>query len=292
MPNILLYKWHNNSGEDEFGFWIEFTYKQAVQRMRWIKPGRFLMGSPENEPERGSDEIQHEVIVTEGFWLADTACTQELWQVVMGTNPSRFKGANRPVENMGWENCGDFLEKINRLVPDISLRLPTEAQWEYACRSGTTTPFSFGNSINPGLVNYNGEYPYSDGKKGLYRKQTVKVKSLPPNRWGLYEMHGNVWEWCADWYDDYPDSCVSDPVGPAEGSYHVLRGGSWIGDGGNCRSADRSLYDSGHRYGRTGFRFSREHQTHGVQTSEQAPDSPERKPAGVAERNIRFLTKG
>ena len=224
--------------------------------MRWIKPGRFKMGSPKTEKERYEDETQHEVILTEGFWLADTTCMQELWEAVMGDNPSKFKGPQRPVECVSWEDCQVFFQKINQFKPDLELCLPTEAQWEYACRAGTTTPFSFGENITPEQVNYNGEYPYAGGKKGMYRKQTVEVKSLPCNNWGLYQMHGNVWEWCADWYGEIVTYTGVNPTGAASGEDRVCRGGSWFYDGRFARSADRSGSTPASRGDDHGFRFS------------------------------------
>jgi sulfatase modifying factor 1 len=170
-----------------------------------MAPGHFLMGSPPEEPEREDDEVQHEVTLSRGFWLADTACTQALWQAVTGANPSEFQDDVRnPVENVSWNDVQTFLSELNRRVPGLQARLPSEAEWEYACRAGTTTPFSFGDNITPEQVNYDGNHPYAGGEKGLYRQKTVPVGSLPANPWGLYEMHGNVWEWCADWYGDYP----------------------------------------------------------------------------------------
>jgi sulfatase modifying factor 1 len=225
--------------------------------MRLILPGEFMMGSPANEPERDDDEQLHEVMLTRGFWLADTACTQALWQAVMGKNPSYFKGAQRPVEEVSWDNCQAFIKKINALKPGLNLRLPSEAEWEYACRAGTRTPFWFGDNINPEQVNYDGNYPYADGEEGKFREETVEVKSLPCNGWGLYQMHGNVWEWCSDWYGDYPTESLIDPGGPSSGSSRVLRGGSWIYFGGFCRSAYRLRLDPAYRSFSTGFRLAR-----------------------------------
>jgi formylglycine-generating enzyme required for sulfatase activity len=127
---------------------------------------------------------------------------------------------------VSWEAVQTFLDRLNALVPGLDAGLPSEAQWEYACRAGTTAPFSFGRNITP-EQNYDGNYPYAGAEKGLYRERTVAVGSLPPNPWGLYEMHGNVWEWCADWYGPYPDGSQIDPAGPPDGSRRVLRGGSW-----------------------------------------------------------------
>jgi formylglycine-generating enzyme len=253
FPDLLMSAW----GQDEQGLWSDVPILGVVQRFRWISAGEFLMGSPEDEAERQSRERQHEVELTRGFWLADTACTQALWQEVMGENPSHFQGKDRPVENVSWEDCDGFIEKLNGEVPGLGACLPTEAQWEYACRAGTKTPFSFGENLTPEQVNYDGNYPYSGGTKGKYREETVAVKSLSPNDWGLYEMHGNVDEWCADWFGDYPDGLVIDPVGPIEGGRRVLRGGSWISLGRYCRSACRLWNPPGDRSVYIGFRLSR-----------------------------------
>ncbi|MBN2718839.1 MAG: formylglycine-generating enzyme family protein, partial [Deltaproteobacteria bacterium] len=209
----MPYSWgYASLFEDQFGAYRDFDIKGVTQRFRWIPSGEFMMGSPEDEPDRSDDETQHKVILTKGFWLADTACTQELWEAVMGVNPSRFKGEKRPVEKVSWDDCQEFVARINKANPELNLALPTEAQWEYACRAETETPFSCGDNITPEQVNYNGDYPYPGGEKGKKRVETVKVKSLPANPWGLYEMHGNVYEWCADWYGDYSADTVTNPV--------------------------------------------------------------------------------
>ena len=261
--DVFLYapKWAVRHGTDEHGFWAEFDVRgrssTVSQRCRWIAPGTFPMGSPEGEKNRGNDETQHEVTLTRGYWLADTACTQALWQAVMGDNPSMFKDdpAN-PVERVSWDVVQTFLDRLNELVPGLDAGLPSEAQWENACRAGTTTPFSFGDNITPEQVNYDGNYPYADGEKGLFRKRSVPVKSLPPNPWGLYEMHGNVYEWCADWYGDYPEGPQIDPPGPPAGVYRVLRGGSWDGYGHCCRAAYRYRDEPGFRIYDSGFRLA------------------------------------
>ncbi|MDD5395259.1 MAG: formylglycine-generating enzyme family protein [Thiothrix sp.] len=236
-------------GTDNYGLYADLDIKGITQRFRWIEPGTFLMGSPESEAERYGDEVQHQVTLTQGFWLADTTVTQAQWQAVMGNNPSRFSdNPNNPVEQVSWNDIQDFLQKLNALIPSLQAKLPTEAQWEYACRAGTTTPFSFGDNITPEQVNYEGNYPYAGGKKGLYREKTVPVKSLPANPWGLFEMHGNVWEWCQDvWQEKLPASPVTDPEGVAGGDKagveRVVRGGSWGDFGGSCRSAYRFRYE-------------------------------------------------
>jgi formylglycine-generating enzyme required for sulfatase activity len=158
--------------------------------------------------------------------------------------------------------------------------LPSEAQWEYACRAGTVTPFAFGDQIDASLVNFNGNYPYNNGKPSAYREQTVAVKSLPPNAWGLYEMHGNVWEWCQDVYGTYPDGAVTDPLGSATGDSRVLRGGSWFNNGRYCRYANRYFNPPAYAaYGR-GFRLARGHQA--SQSSAVAAQQPARARAAVA----------
>jgi sulfatase modifying factor 1 len=253
--------WASGAGKDAFGQFAEIEVAKVVQRFRWIAPGRFLMGSPTDEPERLNDEVQHEVMLSSAFWLADTACTQALWQAVTGAKPSYFKGdARNPVENVSWNDVQAFLHQLNRRVPGLQARLPSEAEWEYACRAGTTTPFSFGHKVTPEQVNYNGDFPYAGGEKGRYREKTVPVASLPANPWGLYEMHGNVWEWCADWYGDYPTAPQVDPTGPQTGGSRVLRGGSWHRFGRYARCALRSRNRPDLRGQSVGFRFAPGHQ--------------------------------
>ncbi|HYN77723.1 MAG TPA: formylglycine-generating enzyme family protein, partial [Lamprocystis sp. (in: g-proteobacteria)] len=184
-------------------------------------------------------------------------CTQALWEAVMGENPSRFQGAERPVERVSWEDAQGFIERINAALPGLDLRLLTEAEWEHACRAGTTTPFWFGDQITPEQVNYNGNHPYTGGPKGLYREQTIEGKALTCNAWGLYQLHGNVWELCADWFGDYPTDAVEDPTGPEAGEQRVLRGGSWIDRAGGCRSAQRHPREPARRLGLRGFRLAR-----------------------------------
>ena len=256
LPSVFPTAWASEWGEDEFGLYLDLDFQNVIQRFRWIAPGSFLMGSPETELERSANETQHAVTLTQGFWLADSACSQALWVTVMGKNPAYFQDSlDHPVEQVSWDEVQVMIRQLNALIPDLHARLPTEAEWEYACRAGTTTPFSFGETITPEQVNYDGSHPYADAEKGLARGKTVPVKSLPPNPWGLYEMHGNVWEWCADWYSEYPYATATDPIGFVGGTDRVLRGGSWYFNAGWTRSAFRRMDGSDRRYYGTGFRL-------------------------------------
>ncbi len=258
--------WASGVGWDEYGVWAEFTVQGIAQRMRWIEPGTFWMGSPESEPERessGNDETRHQVTLTQGYWLAETTCTQALWQAVMGENPSEFQGEERPVERVSWEQVQQFLARLERVIASSAegegggFRLPSEAEWEYACRAETETPFWFGAHITSEQVNYDGNYPYYGGRKGLYREQTLEVKALPCNGWGFYQMHGNVWEWCQDWLGQYPTGPVTDPPGPDRGAERVVRGGRWASFGRRCRSAYRNAFSPMEHLARLGFRLAR-----------------------------------
>jgi formylglycine-generating enzyme required for sulfatase activity len=182
----------------------------------YIEPGEFMMGSPEDEPGRSKNETQHRVTLTKGFYMQTTQVTQGQWKAVMGNNPSRFKdgGDNCPLEKVSWDDTQAFIKKVNQLEKTDRYRLPTEAEWEYACRAGTTKFFFFGNCLSTDQANYNGNYPLEGCPKGEYREKTVPVASFDPNAWGLYDMHGNVYEWCQDWYGDYPTETVTDPAGP------------------------------------------------------------------------------
>jgi formylglycine-generating enzyme required for sulfatase activity len=206
----------------------------------WIPPGNFLMGSPKEEEDRNRDETQHKVTLTRGFYLGVYPVTQEQWQAVMGNNPSKHKGEkNLPVDNISWNDCQGFIKKL-REKEKKPYRLPTEAEWEYACRAGTTTPFHFGETISSDQANYAGEHVYGKGKEGKTRGKTTPVGTFPANAWGLHDMHGNVWQWCQDWYGEYPQKDVVDPQGPATAkTRRVLRGGSYDSIPGECRSASR-----------------------------------------------------
>jgi formylglycine-generating enzyme required for sulfatase activity len=273
--------WASAWGDDPYGLWVEIEVEGVTQRLRWIEPGEFWMGSPVGEREREKREgPRHRVLISRGYWLSDTACTQELWRVVMdGNNPSWFQEGDeaprRPVERVSWEDVQGFLSRLCARLPGARAELPSEAEWEYACRAGTETPFSFGANITPEQVNYNGNFPYADGKKCPYRETTVPVKSLPANPWGLYEMHGNVLEWCADDLRDYRDRVETDPRG-AEGAsvpQRVVRGGSWSGHARWARSAIRGRFGRGIRIVNLGFRFAL--RSDGPGRAEPAEPAPE-----------------
>ena len=248
--------WATKAGQDDHGRYADLVVAGVEQRFRWIAAGTFMMGSPASEPERSGDEIQHQVTLSKGFWLADTACTQALWQKVMGNNPAYFKdNTNNPVEQVSWDDVQGFLQALNQRVAGLTARLPNEAEWEYACRAGTTTAFSFGSRISLNQANYDGTSCYAGGSKGEYREKTMPVKSFSPNAWGLYQMHGNVFEWCQDWYGNYPMQAVTDPQGAASGSYRVLRGGSWVLNAQHLRSAYRNFSSPVYRSFSSGFRL-------------------------------------
>jgi formylglycine-generating enzyme required for sulfatase activity len=221
----------------------------------WIPPGTFMMGSPENEERRDSeDETQHKVTLTKGFYMGVYTVTQEEWQAVMGTNPSHFKGEkNLPVDSVSFFDCQEFI-KILRKKDKNPYRLPTEAEWEHACRAGTTTAFHFGDTISTDQANYNGYNIYGNGKKGVTREKTTPVGSFPPNGFGLYDMHGNVFQWCQDKYGVYPQNEEADPQGPNKGNSRVMRGGSWGRHPAFCRSAYRFRNSDGYKQRHNGCR--------------------------------------
>ena len=219
-----------------------------------IPAGEFLMGSPAwDNNARADEKPQHRVRITKPFCLGKYKVTQEQWAAVMGSNPSHFNGPKNPVEQVSWDDCQAFLGKLNETTAGQGdkFALPTETQWEYACRAGSTTRYYFGEE--EGQL---GEYAWYDKNSG---GQTHRVGEKKPNAWGLYDMHGNVWEWCADWYGDdyYGKSPPDDPTGPSEGSYRVLRGGSWCYPAGPCRSAVRNFFAPGIRDYFPGFRVLR-----------------------------------
>ncbi|MFA5180786.1 MAG: formylglycine-generating enzyme family protein [Syntrophales bacterium] len=222
-----------------------------------IPAGTFMMGSHTSETGLDSNETQHRVTITRSFHMQTTEVTQGQWKRMMGNNPSHFGscGDDCPVEQVSWIEAKEFIRKLNSMERTNKYRLPTEAEWEYAARAGTATRFSWGNQEDCSKANYgNG---FSSECKGANPGKTMKVGSFAPNAWGLYDMHGNVWEWVQDWKGNYPAGSVTDPQGPASGLVRVFRGGSWIDDARSCRSAVRGVSDPGNRYDLMGFRLLR-----------------------------------
>jgi formylglycine-generating enzyme required for sulfatase activity len=225
------------------------TYTNSIgMEFVLIPSGWFMMGSDkEKDQEALDDETPHRVTISKPFYLGKYEVTQAQWEAVMGSNPSYFKGRDNPVETVSWDDVREFIKSLNIKEGNGCWRLPTEAEWEYACRAGTTGVYSFGDDENS-----LGHYAWYDGNS----KSAHPVGQKRPNAWGLYDMHGNVWEWVQDWYGEYPTSSVLDPRGPSSGSYRVNRGGSWDDDARNCRSAYRDNDTPGNRYIGMGFRLA------------------------------------
>lgn len=257
FPDPFAVEW----GHDEFGTFQSFAVGNVVQRMRWIPPGRFMMGSPETEVWRYADEFQHQVWFAKGFWLADTPVTHALWQIVMGTHPSQFKEATQPVEPVTWDDCQKFCRRLNQGTAGLYARLPSEAEWEYACRAGTTTTtwageLLSGQEIVAPQLDAIAWYSGNAGATGH------PVAQKAPNPWGLFDMLGNVWEWCYDEFNYYPtdpasvrDTTIAVPqrVNPL----HVLRGGGWDSSARFLRAACRYADRADSRSRSIGFRLAR-----------------------------------
>jgi formylglycine-generating enzyme required for sulfatase activity len=232
-----------------------------------IPAGSFRMGSPGDEPERSDDEGPQHDVTLGAFFMAQTPITQAQWRAVaawqkverdLDSDPSYFKGANRPVEQVSWFDALEFCRRLNQRTGQ-RYGLPSEAQWEYACRAGSTTPFHFGATLTPDLANYDGNYVCGNGPKGTYREQTTEVASFPANGWGLHDMHGNVYEWCEDhWHDSYNFAPGDDQPwlipAAADDEPRLLRGGSWVNDPRGCRSACRDHDQPDDAGGNVGFR--------------------------------------
>ena len=224
--------------------------KGVKLEMVLIPAGKFVMGSPKSEKGRQYNETQREVTLTKPFYIGKYEVTQEQYEAVMGENPSTTKGAKLPVTDVSWADCQRFIKKLNENTKGV-FRLPTEAEWEYACRAGTTTAYSFGDSLTKSGANY------GDGPSG----NTKAVGSYKPNAFGLYDMHGNVFEWCEDRWGEYSADAVTDPKGPAPGwftgRYRVLRGGAFNYGGSFARSSDRIGYEPSNRDDYYGFRLAK-----------------------------------
>lgn len=226
--------------------------------MIWCPPGTFLMGSPLGELGRFEREEQHKVNLTQGFWMAKYELTQEQYEALMGSNPANFKGPKRPMEQVSWDGAMAYCAKLSShcsssLPSGYKIALPTEAQWEYACRAGTTSALNSGSALTSkdgfcGNLDQVAWYGENSGS------QTHEVGQKQANAWGLLDMHGNVWEWCLDWWDERCSGEATDPVGPSAGVGRSVRGGSWINYPGNCRSAVRFFFMPDFRYAYLGFR--------------------------------------
>lgn len=226
-----------------------------------IPAGTFIMGSPLDEPDRDKNEPQHQVILSRPFYLQVTEVTLGQWQELMGKRFfERRKGkGDIPVSRVSWFDCSDLISKLNKLN-EGNYRLPTEAEWEYACRAGSTTAYTWGPMIDCNKARYGGSKECEETlkSKGFSPNGPAPVKGYQPNAWGLYDMHGNLWEWCQDWLGNYPSHVATDPKGPDSGTNKVRRGGSWFKYGYYCRSANRTYAHPASRLQTTGLRVVRE----------------------------------
>jgi formylglycine-generating enzyme required for sulfatase activity len=241
------------------------TYTEPFTGMRFVllPAGEFTMGSPPGEPGRQDDEVAHRVVLSRPFYLAATEVTQGEWTKVMGSNPSRFRelGPQAPVERVSWVEVHEFLRRLNGRLDtrgEGRFRLPTEAEWEYACRAGATTAYASGDRLSTDDANYDGRYPLPDQAVGADRGTTAQVGSFRPNRWGLYDLSGNVWEWCEDDYCPYPAHEVRDPLDRCGSGLEVIRGGSWVFGADSARCALRYTHAPQLRGYSLGFRVARD----------------------------------
>jgi formylglycine-generating enzyme required for sulfatase activity len=246
----------------QLGLPVEVRTRVTGIVLRLIPSGTFTMGSPVTEAGRDGDEAQYEVTLTRAFYCGKFEVTQAQWEAVMGSNPSRCQNAGpaAPVERVSWDDCQEFLKRLCQMesVAEGTYRLLTEAEWEYACRAGTQTPFCYGNDLDSTMANFAGAYPYGAGSKGITWGTALAVGSFRANAWGLYDMHGNVEEWCGDWYADACEGGPqTDPLGPASGEERVVRSGCWINSAGNLRSAFRRDSPPDFRLDHLGFRLAR-----------------------------------
>ena len=217
---------------------VALTKNHNLQLER-IPAGTFLMGSPADEPERGKDEPQYGVRISRPFYMGAPLGTAAEYQIVTGGNPAHGREGEVPAE-VSWRDAVRFCHALSKNT-GRTFRLPTEAEWEYACRAGTTTPFNTGAIITTDQANFDGKFVYPGGPIGIYRHEPTPVRTFKPNAWGLYDMHGNAYQWCSDWYGKYPEGPATDPPGPRTGADRVIRGGK---------------YGSGPRYVRSAARYS------------------------------------
>ncbi|GAB4201457.1 MAG: hypothetical protein Tsb002_38060 [Wenzhouxiangellaceae bacterium] len=228
------WEWAAQVGVDDYGLWADLRIGSVpgFYRMRWIPPGRFMMGSPESESDREKDEQLHEVGLTQGYWLGETTVNRKLWAGMTKKSGSEIEDSHLPQAEVSWNDCQKWMASVNQQLDGLIITFPSEAQWEYACRAGTRNAYWWGDVFDPGKANNSGKL--------------VDESTMPPNPWGLRSMSGNLWEWGADWHGQYPAGPVSDPTGP-RGRYRVLRGGGWLSIGRDLRSARRNACEPGYR---------------------------------------------
>ena len=252
------------------------TVTVVPTNVAWVPAGVFVMGSPTNEALRGpNSETQHTVTFTKGWYVGQFLVTQSQYLSLMNTNPSYFNtnhgytlDLSRPVEQVSWADATNFAVRYTaqelaagRIPSNFAYRLPTESEWEYACRAGTTNPFYYGNNLSNNMANFDGEYEYVGGvgavfnSNGVFLNRTTHVGSYQPNAFGLYDMAGNLWEWCQDWYGTFTAGSLVDPPGPVTGSERVFRGGTFNATGALCRSANRNKTNPALGANTIGFRF-------------------------------------
>lgn len=269
------FEWNDNSNVFQVSFYGEEEDPPPPEGFSRLSAGEFAMGSPDNELGRENDETQRDVTISQDFYIGITEVTQAQWVSVMGTNPSRFSECDEcPVERINWHDAVDYCNALSTaegLIPAYKVdgmsvdweqdsdgyRLPTEAEWEYACRAGSNAAFSSGNITNTDCSPLDPNLDEIGWYCGNASERTQGVGQKAPNSWGLHDMSGNVYEWCWDWYDEYPSGPSTDPIGPQEGSYRVARGGGWYYVARRCRSADRDWFVTDHRYDRMGLRIAR-----------------------------------
>ncbi|MBO3457462.1 formylglycine-generating enzyme family protein [Aetokthonos hydrillicola] len=245
------------SNTSSANFFTEDLGNGVTLDMVEIPGGKFVMGSPSTEKDRSDSERPQHNVTIKPFYIGKFTITQQQYQAVMGKNPSNFKGEKRPVEQVSWDDAIAFCDKLSQRTGK-TYRLPSEAEWEYACRALTTTPFYFGETITTDLANYYGSSTYASEPKGVYRQQTTEVGKFPPNAWGLYDMHGNIWEWCQDtWHDSYEGAPVDGTAWVSDdknNTLHLLRGGAWNNVPRICRTIDRDWFARDYSDSNVGFR--------------------------------------
>jgi formylglycine-generating enzyme required for sulfatase activity len=237
-------------------YFVEDLGNGVKLEMVYVPGGQFLMGSPKEEKSSTEDERPQHSVNVPALLMSKYPVTQAQYKTIVGSNPAHFQGSQRPVESVSWDDAQAFCQKLAKQT-NKAYRLPSEAEWEYACRAGTKTPFYFGETISPDVVNYDGNYPYGQAPKGVYRESTIDVGIFPANSFGLYDLHGNVWEWCQDtWHENYQGAPTDGSPWLNKNNYRVLRGGSWRYLALYCRSAVRNGIAPGYRYYYIGFRLA------------------------------------